>query len=138
MTKFNDNIKRAANTSVLPLQNSENFLALVESDMPFVLNKKNGESIGHKDFGWINTGYSAHPKVDPDNGDIYNIGTDFDKWTLTLSHCNKEMKLIKKEIMKLRSSQSIHDFCLAGDYIVIFECSMNLSVWNLLFGSSIL
>ena len=42
---------------------------------------------------------------------------------------------MKKNTMKLRSLQSIHDFCLAGDYLVIFECSMNLSYWNTLFGS---
>ena len=67
------------------------------------------------------------------NGDIFNIGTDFKKWTLNLTHSTKEMKFVKSHTIKLRSLQSIHDFCLAGDYIVIFECPMNLSYWGLLF-----
>lgn len=48
------------------------------------------------------------------------------------------MKLIKDRVINLRNLQSIHDFCLAGDYIVIFECSMNLSLWKLLTSACIL
>ena len=102
------------------------------------MNKKNLDSIGFNDFGWIKTAYSAHPKIDPANKDIYNIGTDFQNWTLTLSHCTKDMKLIKSHIMKLRSLQSIQYFCLAGDYVVVFESSMNLSYKNFLFSPTIL
>ena len=87
---------------------------------------------------WIKTCYSAHPKIDPANQDIYNIGSDFKNWTITLSHCSKDMKLIKSTTMKLKNMQSIHDFCLAGDYIVIFESSMNVDKWKLLFSPTII
>ena len=47
------------------------------------------------------------------------------------------MKLIKSQTMKLRSLQSIHDFCLAGDYIVIFECPMMFSFLRFVFQSAL-
>ena len=94
--------------------------------------------MGFDDFGWIKGGYSAHPKVDPVNGDIYNFGTNFKDETVTLSHSTKDMKLVKSHTIKLREFQSIHDFCLAGDYIIIFECSINFSIWNIMFSPSIL
>ena len=122
----------------MPLKDSGKLLALVESTSPFVLTKKGLESLGFEDFGWIKGGYSAHPKVDPANGDIFNFGTDFKSEMVTLSHSTKDMKLVKSKEIKLRKFQSIHDFCLAGDYIVIFECSMNLSIWNVMFASSLL
>ena len=125
-----------ANTSILPLKNSEFFLALYEGGLPFMMKKANLESVGFENFGWINSAFSAHPKVDPENGDIFNIGTDFSKETLQLLHSTKEMKKIKEGSLKLRSLQSIHDFCLAGDYIVILECPMIFSFLRLIFQST--
>lgn len=76
MWKNPPTVKNMANTSVLLLKNSPNFLALVESYFPTVMKKQNLETIGSNNFGWIDSGFSAHPKVDPDNGDIYNIGNN--------------------------------------------------------------
>jgi carotenoid cleavage dioxygenase-like enzyme len=56
------------------LKNSPNFLALCEGGQPFIIKKEDLKDEGFSDFGWIKSAYSAHPKVDPDNGDIYNIG----------------------------------------------------------------
>ena len=97
------------------------------------MRKNDLHTVGENDFGWIKTGYSAHAKVDPVNKDIFNIGTDFKNWTLTLSHCTKDMKLIKSHTFKLRSLQSIHSFCLAGDYVVVFESSIKMDYWKFLF-----
>ena len=102
------------------------------------MKKKDLKTIGFSDFGWISGAYSAHPKVDPDNGDIFNLGTNFKESTVTISRTTKDMKLICSKNFKLRSVQSIHDICLAGDYIVIFESSISLSVKKLLVSTAFL
>jgi all-trans-8'-apo-beta-carotenal 15,15'-oxygenase len=84
------------------------------------MTKNNLAMIGWNDYDWIKGGFSAHPKVDPDTGDIFNIGTDFEKATVTISQSDMNMKLKQSTNFKLRKLQSIHDFCLAGDYMVIF------------------
>ena len=48
------------------------------------------------------------------------------------------MKLICSQNFKLRSTQSIHDICLAGDYIVIFESSISLSLKKLVISKAFL
>lgn len=88
---------------------------------------------GFTDFGYIKKGFSAHPKVDPDNGDIYNIGLNmgaFDVYRM-----NKDFKLIAQNQAKLRVTQSIHDCCLAGDYLVVFECPIKVDIWKFLKGN---
>ena len=64
-----------ANTSVYPIPNSPHLLALCEGGSPFIMRKDTLESIDFSLFGSIAKGYSAHPKIDPDTGIIYNIGS---------------------------------------------------------------
>ncbi len=47
---------------------------------------------------------------------------------------SKEFKLIAKNSVKLRVNQSIHDCCLAGDYLVVFECPVKADLWMLIRG----
>lgn len=77
-------------------------------------------------------GFSAHPKIDPENGDIWNIGTNFRTKTVTISQSSLHMRLKQSTDFKLRKLQSIHDFCLAGDYVVIFECPVYLDFFTML------
>jgi hypothetical protein len=39
--------------------------------------------------------------------------------TMDVFRADKNLKLIKKNSIKLRIAQSIHDCCLAGDYLVV-------------------
>lgn len=57
---------------------------------------KSLETIKLDNLGYINSGYSAHYKVDPLNGNIFNIGYNYLKQKLNLYHCDSEMKLILK------------------------------------------
>ena len=43
---------------------------------------------------------------------------------------------MKEGSLKLRSLQSIHDFCLAGDYVVVLECPMIFSILRFIFQST--
>lgn len=45
-----------------------------------------------------------------------------------------QFKLLAKNTIKLRIPQSIHDCCLAGDYLIVFECPVKLDMWKLLKG----
>ena len=122
-----------ANTSILLLKNSPDFLALCQAGFPFVMNKDNLQSQGFSNFDWINSAFSAHPKVDPDNGDIFNIGTN--TGSVELMKATKDMKKLCQTTIKLRNPQMMHDFCLAGDYVVFFEAPLRFSLKDLLWGN---
>jgi hypothetical protein len=46
----------------------------------------------------------------------------------------KDFKLLAEKSMKLRVPQSIHDCCLAGDYLVVFECPIKVDVCKFIRG----
>ncbi len=91
---------------------------------------------GFKDLGFIEKAYSAHPKVDPDNGDIFNIGFNGDSFNVY--RISKDLKLIAKNTVKQRIPQSIHDCCLAGDYLVVFENPLKINLCSILKGDNFL
>lgn len=47
----------------------------------------------------------------------------------------KDFKLLSQNTTKLRVPQSIHDCCLAGDYLIVFECPLKLDYWKFLKGN---
>ena len=128
--KFDPALINSANTSVLRQPNSDKFYTLYEGGLPYEMSEKELKEKDFTNFGFVQKGFSAHPKIDPDNGDIYNIGFNmgtFDVWRMT-----KDFKLIAKNNIKLRVNQSIHDCCLAGDYLVVFENPLKLDMWKLM------
>lgn len=50
---------------------------------------------------------------------------------LQLMKHTSEMKPIASTLVKLRTMQSIHDFCLAGQYIVILEPPTNFGLFDM-------
>ena len=89
---------------------------MYEVRLPYEMEEK---SIGEKNltkFGFVRNRFLAHPKIDPENRDVYNIGFNLD--TFDVYRMDNELKLIAQNNVKLRVRQTIHDCCLAGDYLV--------------------
>lgn len=47
---------------------------------------------------------------------------------MNIMRADKDMKRINETQFKLRQLQSIHDFCLAGDYLVLFEAPLRFNL----------
>jgi all-trans-8'-apo-beta-carotenal 15,15'-oxygenase len=103
-------VKNAANTSVLALP--DRLLALWEGGMPHALDLDSLETIGtdNLEFNSVPLVYSAHPKVDPVSGHIYNFGISIGiQPKLNLYESDRSGKVIKT---------TFHDFLLVGKYLV--------------------
>lgn len=113
-------IKNTANTSVLALP--DRLLALWEGGMPHALDLDNLETIGTDDLGGnsIPLVYSAHPKVDPISGHIYNFGISIGiQPKLNLYQSDRSGKIIKHTQTKLPRLTTVHDFLMVGKYLVV-------------------
>ncbi len=114
-------VKNAANTSVLAL--SDKLLALWEGGLPHALDLKTLETKGTDDLSGLdgNSSFSAHPKVDPNTGEIFNFGISVGlNATLNLYRCDSTGKIVKKASTQLEGIPIVHDFVLAGQYLVFF------------------
>ena len=123
-----------ANTSVIG--HAGRTLAIVESgglpqDLAFEL-----DSIG--DNTSIGTGYTAHPKLDPDTGELHAMCYD---WANLRDHIRYVVvdtagELSREQEIPLSGMPMIHDMSLTKNYAVIYDLSVTLSFLALGTGSS--
>lgn len=110
--------KNAANTSVLALP--DRLLTLWEGGQPHHLDLHTLETHGLDDLGALTPSctYSAHPKRGAE-GDIYNFGIVASaNATLNLYRSDPRGKILQRADIPLNGLPLIHDFVLAGAYLV--------------------
>jgi carotenoid cleavage dioxygenase-like enzyme len=119
--------KNSANTSVFAL--SDRLLALWEGGKPHALDLKTLRTLEEDSLGSLEGGmtYSAHPKYDAKTDELINFGvTPGLTGTLHLYKSNvkrpspghRSGQICQKTAIPLESVSLIHDFALAGRYLV--------------------
>jgi all-trans-8'-apo-beta-carotenal 15,15'-oxygenase len=130
-------LKNAANTSVLALP--DRLLALWEGAEPHRLDRESLETLGLDSLGQLRSGeaYSAHPRVDPTSGEIFNFGLGMGPKVIGGQACIARLNLFRSDATgqiqqrnayPLDGIPLIHDFVLAGPYLLfcIAPVRMNL------------
>lgn len=82
----------------------------------------------------FNETISAHPKVDPTTNQIYNFGFDYQRDQLILFKFDKDMRELKRSSSPMAINM-VHDICLAGQHLVIFEQPFSINKLRLLLGT---
>ena len=130
-------VKNAANTSVLALP--DKLLALWEGGKPHALDLQTLETCSEDDLGYLTKGlsYSAHCKQDGNTGEIFNFGvTPALNAILNIYKSDSTGKIIKTATHQLKGVPIIHDFVLAGQYLIFFISPVRLNLWPVLLGIS--
>ncbi|MEB3295261.1 MAG: carotenoid oxygenase family protein [Synechococcales bacterium] len=119
--------KNVANTSVLPLD--DRLLALWEGGLPHALDRQTLEMLGVDSLALPASGtYSAHPKRDGVTGEIFNFGVNFGQQTsLNLYRSSPNGQIKKQNRIPLCGIPLIHDFVLAGSYLIFCVSPVQLS-----------
>ncbi len=129
--------KNAANTSVLALP--DRLLALWEGDKPHALDLETLKTWGRDDLGGLNDGlpYSAHPKCDAHTGEIFNFGISPGRNAqLNVYKSDRTGRILQKAAVQLDGIPLVHDFVLAGPYLVFFIPPVRVNALPLLLGLS--
>ncbi|MEH2267181.1 MAG: carotenoid oxygenase family protein [Nostoc sp.] len=130
-------VKNAANTSVLALP--DKLLALWEGDNPHALDLQTLKTLGKDDLGVLDNGlaYSAHPKIDSKTGEIFNFGISYGlNGILNIYKSNFTGKILQKTSFELDGIPLVHDFVLAGQYLVFFVPPVRLNPLPVITGFS--
>jgi all-trans-8'-apo-beta-carotenal 15,15'-oxygenase len=105
-----------SNTSVV-LQ-GDRLLSLWEGGPPTALDPATLDTKGIEDFGGVLKAFSAHPKIDPDTGELFNFGIDYGaKTTLTPYRIDRGI-LTRLPPVVLPYPVMNHDFVLTARYLV--------------------
>ncbi len=110
--------------------------ALVEAGgYPVRINEKL-ETIAHDPFGGtLKGGFSAHPHLDPETGEMHAIcyeGTD----ASTIRHVvvDAQGKVRREEPIRVQDGPSIHDCMITQNYVIILDLPVTFSMKTLLAG----
>jgi carotenoid cleavage dioxygenase-like enzyme len=124
-----------ANTSVLALP--DKLLALWEAGWPHALNAETLDTWGTDNLGRLagNFTYSAHPKVLED--EIFNFGLTPDRHAkLNLYRSDRTGNIVDLATVALDGIPLVHDFVVAGAYLVFFVAPVRMDLWSGLLGLS--
>ena len=113
-----------ANTSVLWWGNR--LLALCEGGLPYRLDPGTLETLGEDLFTDRTIGesgvsfFSAHPKRDPETGDLFNIGLTISvPQAIEVYKCSAAGELLQRAKVPLKEFTFVHDFAITKNYIVL-------------------
>ena len=105
-----------SNTSVV--MQGDRLLSLWEGGPPFALDPVTLDTRGIETFGGTVKAFSAHPKIDPDSGEMFNFGIDYGaKTTLTPYRIAKGIATRLPPVMLPRPLMN-HDFVLTTRHLV--------------------
>lgn len=114
-------LKNAANTSVIALP--DKLLALWEGGNPHALDLLTLETQGFDNLTHLEASapYSAHPKVDPKTGEIFNFGIVAGlKAILRVYKSDRTGSIIQQNSVQLDGLPLVHDFAFSGQYLIFF------------------
>ncbi|MEM8720231.1 MAG: carotenoid oxygenase family protein [Cyanobacteria bacterium P01_G01_bin.39] len=122
-------VKNTANTALLALD--DRLLALWEGGNPHALDLHDLSTIGIEQLSGLTDkqAFSAHPKVDPVTGNIFNYGIGAGaNAVLNLYRCDATGKLEQHNTHTLSGLPLIHDFCFAGEYLVFLVSPVRVNL----------
>ncbi len=100
-------------------------LALGEQGLPWELDPATLETRGPFTFGGgLNplSPFAAHPKIDPETGELFNFGISFSRQQplLNLYRFDAAGRLVYRRRLPLEHAASLHDFCLTPRHAVFY------------------
>lgn len=109
-----------ANTNII--WHGGKLLALEEGHAPFELDPHTLESIGPHIYGGKLKGpMTAHPKIDPENGEMlffgYNANGTISEH-MTFSVVDRDGKLLRSESFEAPYASMVHDFVVTRDHVI--------------------
>jgi carotenoid cleavage dioxygenase len=122
-------LKNTANTNIV--WHAGKLLALMEAALPTQLVPCTLETIGEWDFGGtLGTAMTAHPKMDPETGEMLFFGYAPFPPYLTYHVADRTGALVRSEPIDLAWPSMIHDFAVTRDHVVFILCPLVFSFEN--------
>jgi all-trans-8'-apo-beta-carotenal 15,15'-oxygenase len=142
--------KNPANTNVV--YHGGRLLALWEGGLPYQLDPVTLDTLGRCDFGgalrnrsasWLerqiasSLPFSAHPKIDPQTGDLYNFGVMLGASPrLHIYRVDTDGELHSERVVSISHEAFVHDFCITPSWFVFFLAPIRFDSGPVLLGLS--
>jgi carotenoid cleavage dioxygenase len=129
-------VKNVANTNIV--RHAGRYLALWEAGLPTVLTQ-DLDTVGQDDFaGRLAGGMTAHPKIDPVDGEMLFFGYSAFAPHLRYHVADRAGKLTRSVEIDLPGPVMIHDFVVTREHVVFFDSPAAFDFQALASGGSLI
>jgi carotenoid cleavage dioxygenase len=112
----------SANTNII--RHADKILALVENGFPYEMTPEL-ETVGSYNFaGRLTTAMTAHPKEDPETGDLHFFGYGFFAPYLTYHRLDRAGVLVESHVIDVPGPTMMHDFAITENYVIWLDLPM--------------
>ncbi len=123
-------IKNTGNTNVV--KHAGRLLALMEAAWPTRMDCATLETLGEFDFdGRLASAMTAHPKLDPETGEMLFFGYSPFPPFLQYHVADREGHLVRSEVIDVAWPSMIHDFAITKEHVVFILCPLVFSFENM-------
>ena len=121
--------KNTGNTNIV--WHAGKLLALMEAALPTALVPCTLDTIGEWDFGGrLGTAMTAHPKMDPETGEMLFFGYSPFPPYLTYHVADRSGVLVRSEPIDIAWPSMIHDFAVTRDHVIFILCPVVFNFEN--------
>ncbi len=118
--------KNTANTNIV--SHAGRLLALMEAALPTELRLDTLATVGEHDFdGRLSGPMTAHPKMDPETGEMLFFGYSPFPPHLTYHVADRSGALVRSEPIDVAWPSMIHDFAVSKDHVIFILCPLVFS-----------
>ena len=106
-------------------------LSLGEIGAAFELDPKTLETIGLETFGGaIPNSMTAHPKIDPETGNLYCFGYWFVRPHITCWEISPSGEILNEAVIETERPTMVHSFAITDREMVFWECPVVFDIQN--------
>src|SRR2546426_567942 len=122
--------KNTGNTNIV--WHAGRLLALMEAALPTRVRPDTLDTVGEYDFdGRLIGPMTAHPKIDPETGEMLFFGYSPFPPHLQYHVADREGRLVRSEVIDVAWPSMMHDFAITKDYVIFILCPLVFSFENL-------
>jgi carotenoid cleavage dioxygenase len=122
-------IKVTGNTNIV--SHAGKLMALVESSLPTEMVPCTLATVGLYDFGGkLGTAMTAHPKMDPETGEMLFFGYAPFPPFLTYHVADRNGALTRSEVIDVAWPSMMHDFAITKDYVIFMLAPVVFDITN--------
>ena len=138
-SNFKTAMDPAANQSNVSLiYHGGKLLSLGEAGLPYEMNPEDLSTRAPYSFdGKLAGAMTAHPKIDPDSGELFFFGYNAVRPYLTYYRVNAEGELVQKEVLETSGPALMHDFAMTENYVIFMELPIVFSWFAMLKGEAL-
>ncbi|MEH6589466.1 MAG: carotenoid oxygenase family protein [Halioglobus sp.] len=125
-------------SAVSLIYHGDKLMSLGEFGYPYEINPDDLSTVGTYNYdGKLPGNMTAHPRIDPDTGELLFFGYDVTAPYMTYMRADAAGNMLQVEPIEMMGPTMVHDFAVTKNYVVFMEMPVRFSWMSVIAGSGL-